>query len=296
MSLTLWIILLILLLIFVAGIRIIRPTHRAVIETFGKYSRFGKPGFNWIIPIIQKLYQINVTEQMVDARKQDIITQDNLNASVDAQVYFRVKPEEEHVKNSQYKVKNVELQMVQLARTTLRDIIGNMPFKDANSKRNEINGKLMKELAEQTSHWGVNIVRAELKEIDAPKDVQDAMNQVVKAEKEKESAIDFATATETKADGQKRAEIKVAEGKAKAVILQANAKADAIKVVNRATEETFTDKAQILKKLETVHASLGHNAKIVLPEGKSLVNVVGDLAGISTSPKKGNKQVPVRYE
>ncbi|HSO78084.1 MAG TPA: SPFH domain-containing protein, partial [Bacteroidales bacterium] len=78
-------------IIFFAGIRIVRPTHRGLIERLGKYYHFANPGFHWIIPIIDKMYQVNVTEQMVDAEPQEIITNDNLNASVDAQVYFRVK-------------------------------------------------------------------------------------------------------------------------------------------------------------------------------------------------------------
>jgi regulator of protease activity HflC (stomatin/prohibitin superfamily) len=82
------------LLIFFAGIRIVRPTNRALIERLGKYYHFANPGFHWIIPVIDKLYRVNVTEQMVDAEPQEIITNDNLNASVDAQVYFRVKADE----------------------------------------------------------------------------------------------------------------------------------------------------------------------------------------------------------
>ena len=81
----------IVLFLFAAGIRIVRPTHRALIERLGKYYKFANPGFHWIIPVIDKLYKVNVTERMVDAEPQEIITNDNLNATVDAQVYFRVK-------------------------------------------------------------------------------------------------------------------------------------------------------------------------------------------------------------
>jgi regulator of protease activity HflC (stomatin/prohibitin superfamily) len=85
-------------LLFFAGIRIVRPTHRGLIERLGKYHNFANPGFHWIIPIIDKLYPVNVPEQMVNAEHQEIITNDNLNASVDAQVYFRLKADEETVK------------------------------------------------------------------------------------------------------------------------------------------------------------------------------------------------------
>jgi regulator of protease activity HflC (stomatin/prohibitin superfamily) len=74
---------------FFLGIRILRPTHRGLVERLGKYSHFAHPGFNWIIPVIDKMYQVNITEQMIDAEPQEIITNDNLNAVVDAQVYFK---------------------------------------------------------------------------------------------------------------------------------------------------------------------------------------------------------------
>ena len=105
--------------IFIIGIRIIRPTHKGLIERLGKYHRFAEPGFHWIIPGIERLFAINTTEQMVNAEPQEIITNDNLNASVDAQVYFKVKGDEESVKGSLYNVNNYEWQIVNLARTTL---------------------------------------------------------------------------------------------------------------------------------------------------------------------------------
>ena len=194
--------------IFFMGIRIVRPTHRGLIERLGKYNRFAGMGFNWIIPVIEVLYQVNITEQMVDAEPQEIITNDNLNAKVDAQVYFKVKADEADVKNCQYSVNNYQWQIVNLARTTLRNIIGTLTLKSCNSERGKINAELHKTLCEETGSWGLEIVRTELKEIDPPKDVQETMNKVVKAENEKIAAIDYATATETVADGQKRAEIK----------------------------------------------------------------------------------------
>jgi len=266
--------------IFFIGIRIVRPTHRGLVERFGRYNRFANPGFNWIIPIIENLYQVNVTEQMVDAEPQEIITNDNLNAKVDAQVYFKVKADEESVKSSQYNVNNYQWQIVNLARTTLRNIIGTLTLKSANSERGKINAELHNTLCHETESWGLEIVRTELKEIDPPKDVQETMNKVVKAENEKIAAVDFATATETAADGQKRAEIKKAEGIKQARILQAEGEAEAIKLVNEAAEKYFVGNAQVLRRLETVEHALSNNTKVVIPAGTQLVNVVGDMAGI----------------
>ena len=274
-------IVLVVLILFFSGIRIVRPTHRGLIETFGKYSRFAEPGFHWIFPGIQKIFLVNTTEQMVNAEPQVIITNDNLNATVDAQVYFKIKPAEENVKNAIYNVNNYQVQIVSLARTTLRNIIGTLSLKSANSERGRINNDLMGTLKSETMSWGIDIMRTELKEIEPPKDVQETMNKVVKAENEKIAAIDFATAAETTADGVKRAEIKKAEGIKQAKILAAEGEASAIQLVNEAADKFFVGNAQLLRRLETVEKSLKDNAKIVVPTNSELVNVIGDLAGIT---------------
>ncbi len=274
------------LLIFFAGIRIVRPTQRGLIERLGKYHNFANPGFHWIIPVIDKMYLVNVTEQMVDAEPQEIITNDNLNASVDAQVYFRVKSDEESVKGSIYNVANFKWQIVNLARTTLRNIIGTMTLKSANSERGKINAELYNTLHTETKGWGIEIVRTELKQIDPPKDVQETMNKVVKAENEKIAAIDMASAAETVADGVKRAKIKEAEGAKQAKILQAEGEAEFIRLVNESAEKYFIGNAQILRKLQALETSLQTNTKIVVPTGSDLVNVIGDMAGVAPLPGK----------
>ena len=281
-----WIIAIVVILIFFLGIRIVRPTHRALIERLGKYYKFANPGFHWIIPIIDNMYRVNVTEQMVDAEPQEIITNDNLNASVDAQVYFRVKSDEESVKGSIYNVANFRYQIVNLARTTLRNIIGTMTLKSANSERGKINAELYNTLHTETQGWGIEIVRTELKQIDPPKDVQETMNKVVKAENEKIAAIDMASAAETVADGVKRAKIKEAEGAKQAKILQAEGEAEFIRLVNEAAERYFIGNAQILRKLQALETSLQSNTKIVVPTGSDLVNVIGDMAGVAPLPGK----------
>jgi regulator of protease activity HflC (stomatin/prohibitin superfamily) len=278
-------------LLFFTGIRIIRPTHRGLIERFGKYSRFANPGFHWIIPFIDQMYQVNITEKMIDADPQEIITNDNLNASVDAQVYFKIKEDEESVKQSQYNVNRIEYQIVNLARTTLRNIIGTLTLKSANSERSKINKELHSTLLEETHSWGIEIIRTELKEIDPPKDVQETMNKIVKAENEKIAAIDYATAAETRADGEKRAEIRKAEGIKQAAILKAEGEAQAIALVNEAAEKYFIGNAQILRKIQAVETSLKDNAKIVVPAGSDLVNVLGEMAGIL--PFKTNDRTQV---
>ncbi|MEI7662413.1 MAG: SPFH domain-containing protein [Bacteroidota bacterium] len=281
-------------LLFFSGIRIVRPTHRGLIERFGKYNRFANPGFHWIIPGIDLIYQVNITEKMINAEPQEIITNDNLNAKVDAQVYFKITSDEESVKNSQYNVNSIEYQIVNLARTTLRNIIGTMTLKSANSERGKINKELHGTLLDETKSWGIQIIRTELKEIDPPKDVQETMNKIVKAENEKIAAIDYATAAETKADGEKRAEIRRAEGVKQGQILRAEGEAQAIALVNEAAEKYFIGNAQVLRKIQALETSLKDNSKIVVPAGSDLVNVLGDMAGIiPIRDKPDTKYAPV---
>jgi regulator of protease activity HflC (stomatin/prohibitin superfamily) len=280
-----WIVAIIIVFLFVKGIKIVRPTRRGLVERLGKYHHFANPGFHWLIPIVDNMYIVNITEQLVNADPQEIITNDNLNAMVDAQIYYKVKDTEEDVKNSQYNVNNVSYQIVNLSRSTLRNIIGTMSLKSANSERGRINKDLHEILIRETTHWGIDIVRAELKEIDPPKDVQDTMNKIVKAENEKIAAVDFATAAETTADGTKRAEIKKAEGIRQARILGAEGEAEAIRLVNEAADKYFVGNSQLLKRLETAQFALQNNAKIIVPANQQLVNVIGDLAGITHSGK-----------
>ena len=191
------VIIVVVIALLIMGIRIIRPTHRGLVERLGKYNRYCDPGLHIIIPLIERLFQIDVREVLVEAQPQTIITNDNLNAKVDAQVDLKVK-----------------------------------------------------------------------------------------AENEKIAAVDFATATETQADGQRRAEIKKAEGIKQAKILAAEGEAQAIKLVNEAAELYFVGNAQVLRKLETVEKAFWQNAKIIVPANGELVNVIGDLAGIAPVPVK----------
>jgi regulator of protease activity HflC (stomatin/prohibitin superfamily) len=269
----------------VTSIRTVRPVARGLVERFGKYKRFANPGLILIIPFgIEHLLKVNITEMMVDAGGQEIITKDALNAVVDAQVYFKVKTDETSVKASEYNVFNYKVQIVALARTTLRNIIGTMNLMEANSERGKINQSLYAQLTQETQNWGIEIVRTELKEINPPDTVQQAMNKVVVANNEKTAAIDFATATETKADGERRAVIKRADGDKQSRILVAEGEAQAIKLVNEAADAYFKGNAQLLKQLQVAQEALANNSKIVIPTGQSLINVIGDLAGIT---KKG---------
>ncbi len=275
---------------FFSGIRIVRPTEKGVVERLGKFKRIADQGFHWIIPIIEKMIIVNVTEIRTDIPPQEVITKDNLNAHVDGVVYYRVR----NPKKAIYNVNDYKSSVISLARTTLRAVIGKMSLSEANELRDKINLMIEKEMSSQIEHssddnegWGIDIIRVELQQISPPKDVQEAMNKVVKAENEKIAARDLAEAAEIKADGQRRAEIKKAEGIKQGKILMAEGEAEAIRLVNEAAQKYFKGNAQILKKLETVEKALQKNSKIVVPSKTELVNVISDLAGVAPiKPKK----------
>ena len=266
--------------IILKGIRIIRPTTRAAVETLGKYTRFQKSGITYIIPIFQRMFSINITEQLVDVTRQ------------------------EELKSALYKVNNYQRQIVQLARTTLRNVIGDNDFKTVNSQRGKLNFEVFTTMEKETAHWGINIVRVELKEIEPPKDVQDTMNMVIKAENDKQAAIDFANATETKAEGDKRARIQTAkgikesqileaEGEAKAIVTVAEAKAKQIELVNSAADKYFKGNAQLLEKLQVTRDSLDKNSKIILTKdgiSPTLVINESDSTVIPTRKKQETQE------
>jgi len=284
------------LLFFIIGIRIVRPTERALIERLGKYKATVDAGFNWIIPIVDRLIKVNITEQMIDVPSQTVITKDKLNADVDAIVYYQVKD----VKASIYNVDNHAHQLSSLARTTLRAVIGKMTLTEANENRDEINGSVEKVLIKETTSYGVEVLRVEIQTIDPPQDVQNSMNEVVKAEQVKIASKDLANAKEIEADGFKRAAVKKAEGMKQAAILEAQgeanaiiavaeAKAKQIETVNKSINAFFKDKAVVYKQLETAENSLKNNSKIIVDSKSDLVNVISESVGVVPIKEKTTK-------
>jgi regulator of protease activity HflC (stomatin/prohibitin superfamily) len=284
------------LIILFSGFRTIRPIEKGIIERFGRYLRTREAGLTWIIPTIDKMYRVNITEQMVDVLPQMVITKDKLNAEVDAVVYYQIKD----VKASIYNVDDHRAQLTSLARTTLRAVIGNMTLTAANERRSDINEKVEVVLDKETESYGVEVLRVEIQKIEPPPDVQESMNKVVKAEQEKIAARDMASAAEIRADGEKRAEIKksegikrgrvlAAEGEAEAIRAVAAANADQIKLVNESAQKYFIGNAQILKKIEAVENSLKSNAKILVDTNK-VQTIVTEAAGITPIPKEEEKK------
>lgn len=274
----------------ISSVEIIDEEHRGLREKWEAYQGYLEPGLHFKIPVLHTIRQVKVAEQSVNINPSDMITQDNLNAEVDLVVYFQVRKSENDVKAAQYEADDYERQIVSLARTTARNVIGEMSFEEVNSKRSKLNNKLQQELDQETDKWGIDVVRVEMEEITPPEDVQDQMNEVLKAENEKEAAADRADARKIEASGEKEAAIQEAMGKKKAQVLEAQGKAESIetvadaeakeiKVRNLALQKYFDGAAKTFKELQTVENSLKDGSKYVIDSETNVRPIISDQVG-----------------
>ena len=210
------------LLVFVAFriFRILRPFEKGLIERFGKYNREATSGLNIVIPGIERLIVVDMREQVIDFPPQEVITKDNVTITVDAVIYY----EPTDPKKLVYNVGDFITAATKLAQTNLRNVIGDLELDAALTSRETINTSLKIILDEATDKWGTRVVRVEIQRIDPPQDVQDAMNKVMKAERDRRAAV-------TEAEGEKRAAILTAEGERQSQILSAEGEAEALKAV-----------------------------------------------------------------
>jgi regulator of protease activity HflC (stomatin/prohibitin superfamily) len=284
--------LVVLLYALISSLRIVRPTEKGLVERFGKYHRFVEGGITLLVPFVDRIIKVNVTERMTPVQRQDVITKDKVFMGVDAVVFYRIKQDEMSVKASQYAVASFAAQIDTLARTVLRDIIGGMDMAIANTSRPIINASLKNALDEQTEKWGIEIVRAEIKDLEPPRELIVSMESVLKADNDRQAAEKTAIAQATLASGQKNAAIQVAEGQKQAAILQsegqktasiaiAEGDAQATRLRNEALTTYFKDSAITFKQLETITASLQNNTKIIVPEGKAISLILNEQENLS---------------
>ncbi len=277
--------LLVLLALFIfivalAGIRVVRPHERGVVERLGRYQRTAAPGLTLIIPFIDSMRKVDMREQVVDVPPQEVITRDNVVVTVDAIVYFEAT---DPVKLT-YNVADFYDAATKLAQTNLRNVIGEMELDQALTSRDVINAKLREVLDDATDKWGVRVVRVEIKRIDPPGDVTEAMHRQMKAERDKRAAI-------LEAEGLRQARILEAEGQAEAVRrvadaerykleVEAQGQSNAITTVFTAIREANPDDRLIaIQYLEALKAvANGQATKLVIPY--EATGVLGALSGI----------------
>ncbi|MDP9799953.1 regulator of protease activity HflC (stomatin/prohibitin superfamily) [Arcanobacterium wilhelmae] len=203
--------------------------HTVIVERLGKFHTVLTPGLHFLVPFIDSVRQrIDMREQVVSFPPQSVITSDNIVVSIDTVIYYQVTQPQW----ATYEIANPLQAIEQLAVTTLRNIIGSMDMEQALTGRDQINGQLRGVLDEATGRWGIRVSRVELKAIDPPATVQSAMEQQMKAERDRRAAILTAEGVKQSeiltAEGEKQSAILRAEGQAQATILKAQGESRAI--------------------------------------------------------------------
>ncbi|MCX6648536.1 MAG: SPFH/Band 7/PHB domain protein [Candidatus Bathyarchaeota archaeon] len=255
----------------VSGVKIVGQYERGLIESWGAYSKTAGPGLKFIVPIQQKIYRVNMREQVIDVPPQEIITEDNVVVNVDAVVYYQIMDP----KRAIYEIEDFEMAIVKLAQTTLRNVVGEMTLDTCLTSREKINIDLRKVLDEATDKWGTKVNRIEVQRIDPPKDIQEAMHKQKTAEQERRQARLQATGRKEAAEQDKEGTILVAEGRSQSILLVAEAEAKAIKLVSEAANEYFKENAQINKKLEVIRDTFSNQTKIIVPSNSDVLNILG---------------------
>lgn len=201
---------LILFVYVVAGVKVVRPYQKGLVEQLGKYKETVEPGLRLIVPWFQSMQLVDMREQVVDVPPQEVITSDNVVVAVDAVIYYEPTEPQRLV----YNVANFMMAVTKLAQTNLRNVIGDMQLDDALTSRDKINLDLREILDDATDKWGVRVGRVEIQRIDPPPDVMSSMHEQMKAERTRRAVV-------TQAEGERQAAITRAEGEQRAVILRA---------------------------------------------------------------------------
>ena len=287
--------------------RIIRPFETGLVERLGKYNRQATPGLNIVLPGLERIIIVDMREQVIDVPPQEVITKDNVTITVDAVIYY----EPTDPKKLVYNVGDFIQAATKLAQTNLRNVVGDLELDAALTSRETINTQLKLILDEATDKWGTRVVRVEIQRVDPPQDVQDAMNKVMKAERDRRAAV-------TEAEGEKRAAILSAEGRKESQVLDANGEAEALKQVadaqkyekiaiaegeSEAIEKVFaaihkgdpTNDLIAIKYLESLEkVAEGNATKIFLPADLSAT--LGSIGAISELFKDDKSENPQESE
>jgi len=246
---------LIFLYIIIKSIVIINQYESGIVFRLGKVSRLLTPGINILIPLIETPVVVDMRTKVIDIPPQEMITRDNAAVSIDAVIYYRVVD----VKRALLEVQNYEYAIINLAQTTLRAMIGSMELDEVLNRREYINSKLLESLDMDTDSWGVKVEKVELREIEPPQDIKNAMTQQMKAERLKRAAI-------LEAEGEKQSKILKAEGIAESLRIEAEGQAKAIKIVADAAQHYFKNEAQLYKALEVTNTVFKDNTKYIISE------------------------------
>ena len=280
---------LIALVLLVTNIHVVQQSRAFVVERLGAYHSTWGVGLHVKLPILDRVAKrVSLKEQVVDFAPQPVITKDNVTMQIDTVIYFQIVDPKLYTYGVEHPMSAIE----NLTATTLRNIIGDLELDQSLTSRDHINTKMRSILDEATDPWGIKVNRVELKNIIPPREIQDAMEKQMKAERERRESI-------LQAEGQKQSQILVAEGEKQSLILRADAakqaaimkaegEAEAILKVQQATAEALkllneaspTDQVLKIKALEAFQAAAnGQATKIIIP------SEIQGLAGLCASAK-----------
>ncbi len=296
-----FVVIILILILLALNIKIVPQAHSYIVERLGAYKETWDVGLHFMIPFIDKVARrVDMKEQYCDFPPQPVITQDNVTMQIDSIVFFRISDPKAYT----YGVRNPIGAIENLTATTLRNVIGSMTLDETLTSRDQINAQMQDALDIATDPWGIKITRVELKNINPPEQIRDAMEKQMKAEREKREKILFAEGEKqsaiTVAEGEKQSKILSAEAEKQATILRAEAekekeireaegKAEAIRSIQKANadgiqmlKEAGADEAVLkIKSLEAFQkAADGQATKIIVPSS------IAGMAGLAESIKE----------
>ena len=269
---------LIVIIILVRCVRIVQQAKAYVIERLGAYKTTWNVGLHFKLPFIERVAKVvSLKEQVADFPPQPVITEDNVTMQIDTVVYFQITDPKLYT----YGIERPIVAIENLSATTLRNIIGDLELDQCLTSRDVINTKMRSILDEATDPWGIKVNRVELKNILPPREIQNAMEKQMKAERERREAI-------LRADAKKQAQILEAQGEAEAILTVQRATAEGIKLIN---ESAPTDPVIKIKALEAFTAAAnGRATKIIIPS--EIQGLAGLAEGIVEAVKEPQKPEP----
>ena len=277
------------LILIVSNIQIVQQSKAYVVERLGAFHAVWGVGLHLKVPFIERVVKkVSLKEQVADFDPQPVITKDNVTMQIDTVIYFQITDPKLYTYGVEYPMSAIE----NLTATTLRNIIGEMELDHTLTSRDTINAKMRSILDEATDPWGIKVNRVELKNILPPREIQNAMEKQMKAERERRESILQAEGEKAskilvaegekqsailKADAQKQARIMQAEGEATAILKVQQAMADSLKLLNEAAPNDQVIKLKALEALEKV--ADGKATKLIIP------SEIQGLAGLAASAK-----------
>lgn len=291
-------------------IKIVKQSEVIIVERLGKYWKTGESGLNIVIPILDRVVKrIDLRTQVIDSPPQPVITKDNVTMSIDTVVYYQITDSFK----ATYEIANLVQAIRYLTTTTLRDVIGTMELDRTLSSRDDVNNKLRIILDEATDKWGVRVERVEIKNIDLPADIKEAMEKQMRAEREKRAVILQAEGTKQaaitgaqghkesqilKAEGEKQtailhaeakreSQIRIAEGEAEAINKIAEAEANRVRMVYEALKNANVNEAMLsVKYVEALSEMAKGENKVFIPyESQGLLGSIGAIKELIADKK-----------